>query len=71
MDCTTYRSDEGVIDTWAKRNAQGDVCPRILVTRSALVDKESRRTVHFVSECEDELAKSIVISTAPLCRGGV
>lgn len=66
MDCATHRGDEGVVGTWVECSVQGDVRPRILVARSALVDEESRRTVHLVSRYEEEFVESIVISTAPL-----
>lgn len=66
--CTTYRVDEGVIGTWAERSAQSNMCPRILVAGSALVDEESGRTAHRVSSKHgEELEHSnIVISIAPL-----
>ena len=60
VGCATHCGDEGVVGAWAERGAQGDVCPRIPVTRSALVDEESRRTEHLVSECEEKLGKWVV-----------
>lgn len=62
----THGGDEGVIGTWAERDAQGDMCPRILVARSTLVDEESGRTEHVVSK--HGWGEFITVSIAPLCR---